>query len=366
MSKHVKHHDSKNHVDVKKESPSGDNGIITLVLVAIATLIIGLVLGAVLTMGYFTIAGPVDNNNQQNNTVDVNELKLDVEDWVNKNLIGDASVQAKIIDVNYLGNNLYELDYEIYQEGQLAGAGFFYSIGSELIIGQRFDLTKNLDVPETEEPVVAEMQKSDVPKVDLFIMSFCPYGLQAVGAFKPAIQLLEKEIDFDLSYVIYSNYASNYGQSWDAYCFDEEEKYCSMHGIEELNENIRELCIQKYQKDKLWDYMSLLVDDYTAGKVSTRNISTMWKEYAATAKVDVAAVEKCFNEEAENLLAEQVALNQKYSVQGSPTAIINGTQYSSARTADAFKTSICSAFNSAPSSCEGVLSSTTTAASGSC
>ncbi|HNV01198.1 MAG TPA: thioredoxin domain-containing protein [archaeon] len=365
MSKHSKHHDSKNHVEKVNHSQKQDGGSKNLLLIAGATLIIGLIIGAVLAFSAGYALGVSGSNPS---TIDEVKLKADIESYVNANLINDESVLAKISDINNLGNNLYEMEYEIYQDEELVGSGFFYSVGSELIIGQRFDLTKPIEQTpvEEEEQVQTQMTKSDIPKVNLYIMSFCPFGLQAVGAFMPAIQLLEKNIDFNLSYVIYSDYASNYGQDWSAYCFDEEEKYCSMHGIEELNENIRELCIQKYQKDKLWDYMSLLVDDYTAGKVSTRNISTMWKEYATTAKVDIAAVEKCFNEEAETLLAEQVTLNAKYGVQGSPTAIINDAKYSGARTADAFKTTICSAFNTAPSECEGTLDSTATAAAGSC
>jgi hypothetical protein len=187
MSKHVKHHDSKNHVAIKESaSQKGDNGLVKLVLIAALALILGLFLGAVLTMGYFTIAGPIEqNNNQTKGEVDVNELTLNVEDWVNTNLINDASVFAEVKDVNYLGNNLYELTYEIYQEGQLVGAGYFYSIGSELIIGQRFDLTKSLEIPEVEpqEPVeVQELSEEDVVALGSFMSCLADKNVVVYGA----------------------------------------------------------------------------------------------------------------------------------------------------------------------------------------
>ncbi len=362
MSKHEKHHD-KSHVEHKEHLVKTAEGSNNLMLIAGVALVLGLLIGAVLAFGVGYSSGLEVS---KSGAVDVNKLKLEVENYVNGNLITDASVLAKVIDVNSLGNNLYEMEYEIYQSGEVVGAGYFYTVGSELIIGQRFNLDKNIEAATPAEETPVTMQKSDVPDVQLFIMSFCPYGLQAVDAFKPAIQLVEDKINFDLAYVIYSNYASNYGQSWDAYCYDEEEKYCSMHGINELKEDVRQMCIQKYQEDKLWNYMDLLVADYSLGKVSANNIESMWKTYAQTAGVDVALVEKCYNEEAEELLEEQVALGAVYGVQGSPTAIINDTKYSGARTADAFKTNICSAFNTAPSVCSDVLDSTTTAAAGSC
>lgn len=188
MSKHVKHHDSKNHVAIKEsESQKADNGLVKLVLIAVAALILGLFLGAVLTMGYFTIAGPIEqNNNQAKGEVDVNELTLNVEDWVNTNLTNGAFL-VKVSDVNNLGNNLYELTYEIYQEGQLVSMGYFYSDGKNLILsqGQKLDLSKPLEIPEVEpqEPVeVQELSEEDVVALGSFMSCLADKNVVVYGA----------------------------------------------------------------------------------------------------------------------------------------------------------------------------------------
>lgn len=239
---------------------------------------------------------------------------------------------------------------------------YMTSDGKYMAMGiQELKTTKSSD-----KPAAQNLPKSDKPEVQLFIMSFCPYGLQAVGAFADAINLLSPKIDFSLGYVIYANFAKNYGQSWEKYCTDSSEKYCSMHGIEELREDVRQLCIQKYEPSKLMKYMSLVVADYNAGKVSVSNIATKWKTYASTAGIATAKIEECLNKEANEILAGQVALTDKYSVQGSPSTLINGQSYSGARNSEAFKSAICGAFNTAPELCSQKLTSQSASASGSC
>ena len=46
--------------------------------------------------------------------------------------------------------------------------------------------------------------KSDRPKVELFVMSYCPYGLQMEKAYLPAWELLKNKADIDLKFVSYS------------------------------------------------------------------------------------------------------------------------------------------------------------------
>ena len=67
-----------------------------------------------------------------------------------------------------------------------------------------------------------------------------------------------------------------------------------------------------------------------------------------------------------NLLKADEELTDKYGVTGSPTLIINGVDYSGARTSEAYKQAICSAFKTAPAECNQSLSTTGTAASGNC
>ena len=53
-------------------------------------------------------------------------------------------------------------------------------------------------------------------------------------------------------------------------------------------------------------------------------------------------------------------------ITGSPTVVINGVKADVARTADAIKVAVCSAYNEAPAECGEVLDSSAVAAAGNC
>ncbi|MCX6777954.1 MAG: thioredoxin domain-containing protein, partial [Candidatus Micrarchaeota archaeon] len=146
------------------------------------------------------------------------------------------------------------------------------------------------------------------------------------------------------------------------YCLDNESKYCSMHGIQEVHEDVRELCIYKYQKEKYWDFVLKVNTACTSA-----NVDSCWEAVANSTGIDTAKVKTCQKDEAIALLQNEVELNTKYGVQGSPALVINGVDYSGSRTPEGYKQGVCSAFNSPPAECNQTLSgSTTSTASGGC
>lgn len=202
-----------------------------------------------------------------------------------------------------------------------------------------------------------ESLKTDTPLARLFVMSFCPYGNQAEELMMPVANLLGDKADIELHYVIYSNYG---GGSPD-YCLDKEAKYCSMHGIQELNQGVRELCVQKYQKDKFWDFVKEINSN-----CNYQDVDSCWENIAKKVGLNTQQIKTCQKNEALDLLAKEVELSAKYGIKGSPQLIINGVEYSGTRTSDAYKAGICSAFNSAPTECSQTLSTEGGSASGGC
>lgn len=201
----------------------------------------------------------------------------------------------------------------------------------------------------------AEIPKSEIPDVKLFVMSYCPYGNQAENAMIPVAQLLKDKVNIELKNVIYSDYATRMGGEAKDWCLDEEEKYCSMHGINELNQDIRELCVAKYEPDKLWDFVKEINE-----KTTVDDVEEKWEGIAQELGLDTDRIKKCQNEEGEDLLAEQVALNEEYGISGSPTLLINGVEYSGARTPEDYKIAICNAFVEPPEECQIELENTDT------
>ena len=231
-------------------------------------------------------------------------------------IIGFALVAPTLLKNNYAEKNLTE-DYQTTQP-----------------LNQQVQ-------PVAEMPIPTNIPKSDKPKVELFVMSNCPYGLQMEKALVPAYDLLKKKADIDIKFVSYA-----------------------MHGKPEVDENTRQYCAQQQDKDKYFAYLNCYAtteDSASCMKQSGLNegkinncVDKADKQFAITAK---------YNDRASWLSGQypiypvHADLNSKYGVQGSPTLIINGIQVEAGRTPNALKAVICSAFNNPPAECGQTLAS---------
>ena len=135
-----------------------------------------------------------------------------------------------------------------------------------------------------------------------------------------------------------------------------------MHGIQELDEDIRELCMWKtVDHQTWWDYV---LDVNTA--CNSGNVDSCWEDVAKKHSIDTEQIKTCQQEQGMDLVAAELALNQQYGVSGSPTVLINDVAYSGSRDPDAYKAAICSGFQNPPAECSQTLSGSGTAASGEC
>ncbi len=231
-----------------------------------------------------------------------------------------------------------------------------------LLLGNAIDMVqverRAKMIKEMEKKSMENITKTKTPDVKLFIMSFCPFGRAAARAMEPVYRLLKNKANITVHYVIYPS--SWYKGREEDYCIG---KYCSMHGLAELKEDVREMCIAKiYGWDKFWDYMKIQLNKCTLG-----NIEICWKTVAKQVGINITKIEKCFNESAEEMLKEEYALNKKYGVTGSPTLLINNVEYRGSRTPEAFKNAICKAFIETPAECnENLTVNTNSAAAGTC
>lgn len=199
-------------------------------------------------------------------------------------------------------------------------------------------------------PAAQDIPKSDVPDVKLFVMSYCPYGTQMEKGILPVVNALGSKIKFSLEFVDYSMHNDK-----------------STNDRKELDENLRQYCIEKNQPQKLDAYLSCFLN-----KGQGTESSCM-----ASAGVDTTQVASCvaqtdnqFNVTKDwNDQSTWVGQfppfdvnkdeNVKYNVQGSPTLVINGVEAQpSGRDSASLLSTICSAFNNTPKECSTKLSST--------
>ena len=243
---------------------------------------------------------------------------------------------------------------------------------------------------EEAQPSVANFnpEKKEKPEVKFFVMSFCPFGNQAEKGLEPVYRLLKDKVLWQPRYVIYNkDYCNNMvydekrcQQLVDAgrvpdletckkyfpfkttdecvkkFCLQEGENYyCSMHGIGEANQNVREICVYKnFGMDKYWDFVAKVNDKCNPG-----NVEDCWQSEAEEVGLDVSQITQCQENQALALLREEVTEDQKYKVRGSPTVYINNSLYKGGRQPEDYKKAICAGFKEQPEECKKVLSSST-------
>lgn len=181
----------------------------------------------------------------------------------------------------------------------------------------------------SQNQLSANVPKTDKPKVELFVMTHCPYGTQAEKGLIPAVKTLGSNADIKIRFVHYF-----------------------MHGDKEEKETYNQVCIREEQSPKYWDYLSCFL-----GSTGSEDDA---KKCLDTAKIDKAKLNTCLSNEykkAKEYYEVDKKLSNQYGVQGSPTLVINGAQAESGRSSEALKVAICSGFTSKPEGCDKDLTS---------
>lgn len=192
--------------------------------------------------------------------------------------------------------------------------------------------------PNEQKPAAAA-PKSDKPAVELFVMSYCPYGTQIEKGIVPVVEKLGKAIDFKIKFV---NYA--------------------MHEEREIKENLLQYCIDKEDNAKLLPYLKcFLKSDESAKclaetKVNTDKVNACVKASDEKFKVTAKYQDKANWGGQFPPFDVHKSDNEKYGVQGSPTLVINGEQVETGRSSAELLKTICSAFNKVPEACSAKLS----------
>jgi len=189
-------------------------------------------------------------------------------------------------------------------------------------------------IPDTTPPKATEVPKTDKPVVELYVFTYCPYGLQMEKAILPVVNLLGSKIDFKIRQI------------------------GAMHGEYEQIEAQRQLCIEKEYPSKYLTYVSEFAINTEIGSCSGDATCLKPKLEALMTKLGITGskIDACMNSTGSVLYEAEVQNSQSKGVGGSPTTIINGVETQLSRSPDAIKTAICAAFTTAPTECSQTLS----------
>jgi hypothetical protein len=147
------------------------------------------------------------------------------------------------------------------------------------------------------------------PKIELFAMALSPFGSLVQEQLIEAVSWFDDSVDFSFRYILFD-------QLGQENCLDQEERYCSPEGVADVEQAVRELCVAKYQPEKLIDFVlasNQLIDpeDYNSLLNHQENIENVILDL----DIDLDQLDECFQQEAFELLEQElVRQNQKYRV----------------------------------------------------
>jgi len=309
----------------------------TLLVIAVVLIVLGLITSSSLRKG-----DDKKTTLKPGKTISVDAAKTKAEEFINKFLMQSGSkATVKEVTTEY---GLYKVKVDITSDV----VDSYLTKDGRLFFPQALNIEEisaaktgaDASTPANSTPSTAVTKKTDKPTVELFVMSYCPYGTQIEKGMLPVLETLGNKIDFQLKFCSYA-----------------------MHGEKELAENLLQYCIQKEQPTKLNAYLKCFLENsQSATCLDTAGVNK------SAAKSCVTKTDNQFQVMANytNKVGYQGSFpgfnvnksdNDKYSVGGSPTLIINGQDIQSGRDSASLLKTICSAFNNPPKECSTTLSS---------
>jgi len=289
-------------------------------IVPIALIIAGCIIGG-------AVIYASQNKCEENtvNTVPILEATGKAMEFINDNMLQEG-MEASLLDA-VEENGLYKMNLDIGGDEYES----YITKDGEVFFVQGFKI-------KPEEP---DISKADIPDVKLFVMSYCPFGLQAQKALLPAYDLLKDKADIGVYFVSYI-----------------------MHDKKEIDENLKQYCIQEEQNEKFYDYLScFVIAGDSEGCLNSAGIDVNQMKACMTATDQEYKITEKYNDSTTwlngryPLFDVHKDLNQQYEVTGSPVLVINGKVLTiSSRSPEEYKKAICEAFNTAPEECSQILS----------
>ncbi len=324
-------------------SMPGNKGIIAGAIIIIA---VGFFLA-----GFFFASG----NTGASATVLPDDCGKTVISYVNTNLV-QANSTATLVSVTEKNGM-----YQVAARYQARNVSFYTTKDCSLLFASSYNLKGNnlptvisTSKPTTSPTPVPLPVKSAHPTTELFVMSFCPYGVQAENAMEPVVNLLGTKADIKIRYIATVN-------------GDTVESVKSLHGLVEAKEDIRQLCIAKYYPQDLWPYVTAFNKNCQSTLKDSSSAAACGANATRNLMIDNQKVEICASgSEGIALLKADEAITSSLKITGSPTLLMNGQKFVGQRTAEAYKQGVCARFETPPAECSMNLSAQATAASGSC
>ncbi|MCD6557416.1 MAG: hypothetical protein J7K31_00070 [Candidatus Aenigmarchaeota archaeon] len=185
---------------------------------------------------------------------------------------------------------------------QAVGSFYDPTKESECADGKDDDGDSLIDCDDPDCSASLECREEVPKKLDLFVMSMCPFGTMAENAMKEVLNAFGSDMKFELHFIADDN---------------GDGTFRSLHGQKEVDEDIRQSCIIKYYPETYMNYIWCVNKDYT-------NAANIWEDCAKNVSMDVNKIKSCFEgDEGKELLRERINLTNELGIGASPTWLAN-------------------------------------------
>ncbi len=164
------------------------------------------------------------------------------------------------------------------------------------------------------------------PDVDLFVMSFCPWGTRAEKKVLPLLRDYADDVDFNIHFIV-SDKPEEAGNAPDVELLEQPSEetpedpfalYTALHGERELVENFRQVLIQQMYADVFFDYVLWRADHQ----------EDPWRKGAERFGIDPNRVTaRMQTDEGRRSFLTNVARSRALNARASPTLAVDGYIY---------------------------------------
>jgi hypothetical protein len=259
--------------------------------------------------------------------------------------LNDPTAQFKVGEVKEV-SGVYKFGLTINSQPYTS----YITKDGKLLFASGFDVapkpTKKVTATPTpvKKMTCNDLNKAEKPTLTAFVVANCPYGLQMQRVFSKAIG--EASGIANYLNVKYIGAISN-------------GKITSMHGDEEAQENLKQICIREEQPALYWSYVSCYM------KAEGQSQSCL-----DSTGVDQISLGGCTQDAQRGLKYAQADFDQanQLGVSGSPTLVLNDKQAVSEfdfgkRTPEVIKQITCCGSKTKPAFCSQAISNVEVAAS---
>lgn len=252
---------------------------------------------------------------------------------------------------------MYEMEFTFADDPEYPYTSYITKDGKMIYTGDGYlieDLRSEMSLEEGGSATgsatsTEDISKSSNPMLSAFIVSQCPYGIQAQQVMLDAIKAAPEIANNLEARYFFSSINAETGE------------VMSMHGQEEADENVRQICLREEQPQTYWSYVGCMANGGETTNCVTASGANANELSACTTDLKRGVT---YAQEDQNLA-------DTLGVTGSPTLFINSEQEVTennfgGRTAEGYKTIVCASADNALSFCGQTLSETTTTVSGDC